>query len=219
MAENEEFFSINEDATYQIVIKKSKFIANVFYVESEEEAENKIKQIKKKYYDAKHNCFAFSIIIQENKNEYKKCSDDGEPSGTAGLPILNIIEKRKLSNIVVIVTRYFGGILLGTGGLTRAYSDATIGALENAKIVKIESGKELSVEINYNQNKNFMLFCKKNDINILEEKYQENIIYKIGINERQYSNLKNEIQENNVDWKIQPIQKKENGRIFIKKEI
>ncbi len=71
MAENEEFFSINEDATYQIVIKKSKFIANVFYVESEEEAENKIKQIKKKYYDAKHNCFAFSIIIQENKNEYK----------------------------------------------------------------------------------------------------------------------------------------------------
>lgn len=219
MAENEEFFSINEDATYQIVIKKSKFIANVFYVESEEEAENKIKQIKKKYYDAKHNCFAFSIIVQENKNKYKKCSDDGEPSGTAGLPILNIIEKRKLSNIVVIVTRYFGGILLGTGGLTRAYSDATIGALENAKIVKIESGKELSVEINYNQNKNFMLFCKKNDINILEEKYQENIIYKIGINERQYSNLKNEIQENNVDWKIQPIQKNENGRIFIKKEI
>ena len=143
----------------------------------------------------------------------------GEPSGTAGLPILNIIEKGKLSNIVVIVTRYFGGILLGTGGLTRAYSDATIGALENAKIVKIEAGKELSVEINYNQNKNFMLFCKKNDINILEEKYQENIIYKIGINERQYSNLKNEIQENNVDWKIQPIQKNENGRIFIKKEI
>lgn len=218
MAKNEEFFSIKECATYQIVIKKSKFIANVFYVESEEEAENKIKQIKKKYYDAKHNCFAFSII-QENKNEYKKCSDDGEPSGTAGLPILNIIEKGKLSNIVVIVTRYFGGILLGTGGLTRAYSDATIGALENAKIVKIEAGKELSVEINYNQNKNFMLFCKKNDINILEEKYQENIIYKIGINERQYSNLKNEIQENNVDWKIQPIQKNENGRIFIKKEI
>ena len=218
MAKNEEFFSIKEGATYQIVIKKSKFIANVFYVESEEEAENKIKQIKKKYYDAKHNCFAFSII-QENKHEYKKCSADGEPSGTAGLPMLNIIEKRKLSNIVGSVTRDCGGILLGTGGLTRAYRDATIGALENAKIVKIEEGKELSVEINYNQNKNFMLFCKKNDINILEEKYQENIIYKIGINERQYSNLKNEIQENNVDWKIQPIQKNENGRIFIKKEI
>ena len=96
--------------------------------------------------------------------------------GTAGAPMLKIILEQGLSNILVIVTRYFGGILLGTGGLTRAYSDATIGALENAKIVKIEAGKELSVEINYNQNKNFMLFCKKNDINILEEKYQENII-------------------------------------------
>ena len=189
MAENEEFFSINEDATYQIVIKKSKFIANVFYVESEEEAENKIKQIKKKYYDAKHNCFAFSII-QENKNEYKKCSDDGEPSGTAGLPILNIIEKRKLSNIVVIVTRYFGGILLGTGGLSRAYSESAQKVVQKAEVLEQTIGNEYIIRCGYEDQNEILYELKKQSIKIKNTEYKEKIEITISISKENIEQLK-----------------------------
>lgn len=113
-----------ENVQAEIVEKKSKFIANVFYVETSRDAEEIIKNINKKYYDARHNCYAYSV---KNPNEsIKRFSDDGEPSGTAGAPMLNIIEKNNISNILIIVTRYFGGILLGTGGLVRAYSEATI---------------------------------------------------------------------------------------------
>ena len=114
-----DFKTIEKENSAEIVEKKSRFIANIYNVESKEEA---IKQIKKKYYDAKHHCFAFSII--EENGITQKSSDDGEPSGTAGAPILNIIKSNNLQNVVIIVTRYFGGILLGTGGLTRAYSEA-----------------------------------------------------------------------------------------------
>lgn len=120
----------------EIVEKKSKFIANVFYVESQEEAEEKIKEMKKKYYDARHNCFAYSIF--SNDGIINRFSDDGEPSGTAGSPMLNILNSKNLSNIVVIVTRYFGGILLGTGGLVRAYTGTLQEALSKAKEVEKE---------------------------------------------------------------------------------
>lgn len=120
----------------EIVEKKSRFIANLFFVESSNEAEEKIKEIKKKYHDAKHNCFAY--IIFENNQMQKKFSDDGEPSGTAGAPMLEILEKTNLYNVVVIVTRYFGGVLLGTGGLVRAYSDALKKAISNATLVEQE---------------------------------------------------------------------------------
>lgn len=117
----------------EIVEKKSRFIANLFYIESADEAEKKIKEIKKKYHDAKHNCFAY--LIYENGEVYKKFSDDGEPSGTAGAPMMEIIEKENLRNVLIVVTRYFGGILLGTGGLVRAYSDSLKAALGNATLV------------------------------------------------------------------------------------
>ena len=120
----------------EIVEKKSRFIANLFYVENPEEAEIKIKEIKKKYHDAKHNCFAY--LTYENGEIYKKFSDDGEPSGTAGAPMIDIIEKENLRNILIIVTRYFGGILLGTGGLVRAYSEAFKEALKIATLVRKE---------------------------------------------------------------------------------
>lgn len=104
------FKTIAEDISYEIMEKKSRFIANVFYVESKEEAEEKIKEIKKKNYAAKHNCFAYSIY--EDGGRIDRFSDDGEPSGTAGSPMLNILNSNNLCNIVAIVTRYFGGILL-----------------------------------------------------------------------------------------------------------
>ena len=133
------FKTISENVSSEIVEKKSKFIANIFYVESVEEAEEKIKEIKKKYYDARHNCFAFSVYTEDGNID--RFSDDGEPSGTAGSPMLAILKAQNLSNILVVVTRYFGGILLGTGGLTRAYSSAAINAIEKGNLIKKEPKK------------------------------------------------------------------------------
>ena len=127
--------TIKENAFCEIVEKKSRFIANIFYVETKEEAENYLKQIHKKYHDARHHCYAYRVLSEEGILE--KSSDDGEPSGTAGAPILTILSKKNLINVIVVVTRYFGGILLGTGGLVKAYSQATKSALETTEIVEI----------------------------------------------------------------------------------
>ena len=155
----EEFTTILNDEIAEIVEKKSRFIANIYHVENVEEAEERIKSTKKKYYDAKHNCIAYRVI--ENGKVVEKASDDGEPSGTAGGPMLNILQKNNLCNLVVIVTRYFGGILLGTGGLVRAYSDATQKAI--AKSIKVQKikGFEIKVELEYANFEIFKYYCKK----------------------------------------------------------
>ena len=114
------FKTIASSIESEIVEKKSRFITNIFYVESEQEAEQKIKEIRKKYFDAKHHCFAYSIY--DENQIINRFSDDGEPSGTAGSPMLNILLTENFKNVVVIVTRYFGGILLGSGPLTRTYT-------------------------------------------------------------------------------------------------
>lgn len=172
-----EFITILKDESAEIVEKKSKFIADVFYVENIEEAEEKIKAIKKKYHDAKHNCVAYRVV--KNEQVVEKSSDDGEPSGTAGGPMLNILQKNNLCNIVVVVTRYFGGILLGTGGLVRAYSDATQKAIEKCiKVYKVE-GIEVQVKIDYANLDVFKYYCKNNEINITKIDYAEDIILKM----------------------------------------
>ena len=113
--------TVYRGGTAEIVEKKSRFIAHSAHVESEEEALAFIEQIKKQYWDARHNCHAFSVGVP---NETARCSDDGEPAQTAGKPMLDVLMGQQLKNTVVVVTRYFGGILLGTGGLVRAYSAA-----------------------------------------------------------------------------------------------
>ena len=137
---------IIEPTTAEIVEKKSRFIANLFYVASLEEAEEKLTQIKKKYYDAKHNCFAYVLGVNA---ETVKSSDDGEPQGTAGHPMLDILKGNDLTNCIAIVTRYFGGTLLGTGGLVRAYSDSLKAAIANAKTSELLNAFKVSFEINY----------------------------------------------------------------------
>ena len=139
--------TIKESIKSEIVEKKSKFIANIYFAQTMEEAENIIKEIKKKYHDARHNCSCYRVLEQGNIIE--KFSDDGEPTGTAGAPMLNILRKKDLVNVVVIVTRYFGGILLGTGGLVRAYSEVTQKAIEQANIIDITMGKEYEVKVDY----------------------------------------------------------------------
>ena len=172
-----EFITILNHEIAEVVEKKSKFIANIFRVESMEEAEEKIKIIKKKYHDARHNCIAYRVA--ENGQIIEKSSDDGEPSGTAGGPMLNILQKNNLCNIVVIVTRYFGGILLGTGGLVRAYSEATQKVIEKCINVYKVDGIELQIKIDYANLDIFKYYCKNNEINIIKMDYLEDIVLKI----------------------------------------
>ena len=173
------FKSIKMNASAEIVEKKSKFIANIFYVDTREEAEAIIKQVNKKYHDARHNCYAYRIITSEGIIE--KASDDGEPSGTAGAPMLNILSKKELVNILVIVTRYFGGILLGTGGLVKAYAESCKLGIENTEIIEKEIANLYRIEINYTDIDKFKYFAKNNNIIILKEEYLENVILEIGL--------------------------------------
>ena len=186
---------LEKNTTAEIIEKKSRFIANLFYVETPQEAEDKIKQVKKKYYDAKHNCFAYITL---NGNEIqKKCSDDGEPSGTAGAPMLEILEKQSVYNVVVIVTRYFGGILLGTGGLVRAYSDSLKEAIKKSTLVEQEPGYEAEIKLLYADFEKFKYYCNKNNINIINSEYSDFIICKIEVNDAEKNRLEIEFREQN----------------------
>ena len=210
-----EFKTIEKENSAEIVEKKSRFIANIYNVESKEEAEEKIKQIKKKYYDAKHHCFAFSII--EENGITQKSSDDGEPSGTAGAPILNIIKSNNLQNVVIIVTRYFGGILLGTGGLTRAYTEAAGKVVEQSELIQKEPGMEVELEIDYNDNEKFKYYCQKNNVNIIKIEYTENILYKIELNEKEYKKIEERNKTNNKQLDINIKNIKLKCRKYVKK--
>lgn len=179
--------TIKENVSAEIVEKKSKFIANVFYIESTEEAENIIREMKKKYYDARHNCFAYSVYAEDGiQNRY---SDDGEPSGTAGSPMLNIITSRNLSNILVVVTRYFGGILLGTGGLVRAYTGAFQEALNNVVEVNKDLGLEACLIIEYSELEKVKYYFNQNDINIVDIVYDEKIKVIFEVTKEKYDTI------------------------------
>ena len=189
--------TIKENVSAELVEKKSKFIANLFYIESREEAEDIIKMQKKKYYDARHNCYAFRVLGEDGIIE--KSSDDGEPSGTAGAPMLNILSKMEITNILVIVTRYFGGILLGTGGLVKAYSNSTKLALEKAEKSMLEEGFVYKLELNYSDLENFKYFMKNNEIKILKEEYFENVKLSIFVPKNKIDCLNsNNINEFNI---------------------
>lgn len=127
------YYTIKSFGSHEKIVQKSRFITYINRAESEKEAIEFIQQIKKKHYDATHNCSAY--IIGEN-DEIQKANDDGEPSGTAGIPMLEVLKKRNLKNVVVVVTRYFGGIKLGAGGLIRAYGSATSEGIDAVGIVK-----------------------------------------------------------------------------------
>lgn len=170
-----QYKTIKERSTAEIVEKKSKFIANIFHIESREEAEQIISNIKKEYYDARHNCFAYSFYDEKSMQIYTRSSDDGEPSGTAGVPILSVVNGNNLVNVLIIVTRYFGGILLGTGGLVRAYKEAAEKVIINSKMFKIVEGYEVKTQIDYNNWDKFNYYCKNKKINIIKTEYFEKI--------------------------------------------
>lgn len=136
-----------QGGTGEIVEKKSRFIANVFEIHSEEEALSHLAQVKKKYWDARHNCYAF---VAGDRHQLQRCSDDGEPQGTAGRPMLDVLLKEEVHNALIVVTRYFGGTLLGTGGLVRAYQKAAQEGLLASTIIEKRRGAWLTIGCDYN---------------------------------------------------------------------
>ena len=183
--------TIEFDNCEELIEKKSRFIATLKYVENEEEAINKIKEIKKTYYDARHNCFAYRVI--ENGEIIQRSSDDGEPSGTAGAPMLNILEKNEIANVLIVVTRYFGGILLGTGGLVKAYSGSLQKAIQSNKLLEKEYGYEAEVIVDYENLKKIEYFFKTNNITVINKEYLEKIRYIVDLSNEDYEKIKNRI--------------------------
>ncbi len=192
-----EFYTIKQNYQTEITEKKSRFIANIFYIESREEAEKIIKETKKKYHNAKHNCVAYRIV--EENSIFEKQSDDGEPSGTAGAPMLEILKTQNLCNVMVIVTRYFGGILLGTGGLVRAYSDVTTEAIENVEKEYKIKGYLAEVQLDYKTVDIFKYYCKNSNINIVKIDYLNVVICKIEFEKEKKEKILNDIENKDIN--------------------
>ncbi|MBO4456590.1 MAG: YigZ family protein [Butyrivibrio sp.] len=180
MSEIRSYRVVTKEGTGEIVEKKSRFIGSAFPVESVEEAEKKIAEISKKYWDARHNCYAY--VIGKN-SENTRCSDNGEPSGTAGKPILEVITGAGLTNTLLIVTRYFGGVLLGTGGLVRAYTQAAQAAIAASETGEMIYARQLTLEVAYNMINNVQYYLGQNDISISDPRYAESVMYDICVKE------------------------------------
>ena len=167
-----EFRTIKEDGQVQEEIKKSRFICHAKRVYSEEEARDFITAIKKEHYKATHNCSAF--IIGE-RSEIKRTSDDGEPSGTAGVPMLGVLENHNLTNVCVVVTRYFGGIKLGAGGLIRAYAGSVALAVKEIGIVEIKEQAGVQIQMSYAQYQEYGNFLKEHNLMELETNFTDQV--------------------------------------------
>lgn len=187
------FKTIAQNEQAEIEEKKSRFIANIYYVENVEGCEQKLKEIKKRYFDAKHHCYSYRVLEKSELKE--KQSDDGEPSGTAGAPMLNILQRNELTNVLVVVTRYFGGTLLGTGGLVRAYSDATLKVIEKAGIKQQQLGYLMKVVIGYKDLEKFKYYCRKHKISIVNTVYETDIICMIELTKEEKVGLLEENQK------------------------
>ena len=176
----------------EIVEKKSRFIATVCPVNSEEDAILFIEKIKKKYWDARHNCHAF--VVGE-RNEISRCSDDGEPSGTAGKPMLDVLLGAGLHNVCVVVTRYFGGSLLGTGGLVRAYSQAVQEGLANSLIVEKNMSCRVKIYTDYNGIGKIQYILGKSPSITVNTEYTERVVVEVLIEKGFFEGLCKEIVE------------------------
>ena len=182
-----EFRTIKEDGQVQEEIKKSRFICHAKRVYSEEEARDFITAIKKEHYKATHNCSAF--IIGE-RSEIKRTSDDGEPSGTAGVPMLGVLENHNLTNVCVVVTRYFGGIKLGAGGLIRAYAGIVALSVKEIGIIEIKEQAGIAIQLSYAQYQEYSNFLKEHDLMELETNFTDQVDTMIYVDKEEKENIK-----------------------------
>lgn len=187
-----EYKTVYEGKEGEIIEKKSRFIATVACVHSEEEALKFIESVRKKYWDARHHCYAYVIGEQ---GELKRCSDDGEPGGTAGKPILEVITGEELCNVVLVVTRYFGGTLLGTGGLVRAYSSAAKEGLASSVIITKIPGVKLHIGTDYTGLGKIQYILGQRGLGALDAVYTEKVELGVLIPEKILEDVKTEITE------------------------
>ena len=187
-----EYRTIKEDGQVQEEIKKSRFICHAKRVYSEEEARDFITAIKKEHYKATHNCSAF--IVGE-RSEIKRTSDDGEPSGTAGVPMLGVLENHNLTNVCVVVTRYFGGIKLGAGGLIRAYAGSVALAVKEIGIIEIKEQAGISIQMSYAQYQEYGNFLKENNLIELETNFTDQVDTMIFVDKERKDNIKADLIE------------------------
>lgn len=188
----EQYKTIFEGGQGEIVEKKSRFIATVRLVETEEEALAFIEEMKKKYWDATHNCFVYSVGANR---EFTRCSDDGEPSGTAGRPMLDVILGEDIYNVAVVVTRYFGGTLLGTGGLVRAYSKAVQEGLKESRIIEKKYGISLEVTTDYTGIGKIQYLAGENKLPILDSEYTDRVVLHLLAPSAEVSRIEKAITE------------------------
>lgn len=212
MKNKENFLSIHSNQSYSLTINKSEFIGHAFYVESVDEAEKYISEIREKYKDATHNCFAYIIGVDKLIQKY---SDDGEPSGTAGIPMLEVLRKKDLTNCLVISTRYFGGILLGAGGLVRAYTKSIVGVLEKSKIVRKELFYNLDIVLDYIFLGKIENILKNFDLKILNIEYLEKVKINLSVRKDKFERLKNIMINETSDNYIIKINEENYGSVFI----
>lgn len=184
--------SIYTGGTGEIEEKKSRFIAHIKPVTTEQEATEFITSIKKQYFDARHNCSAF--VIGDN-SEITRCSDDGEPSGTAGRPMLEVLTGEGITNVACVVTRYFGGTLLGTGGLVRAYQAAVKEGLNNSVIIEKLPGKILLVSCEYTEVGKLQYNFANKGIRVLSSDYGADVTFKLVIDKDQFDAVKKDLTE------------------------
>ena len=186
----------------EIIEKKSRFIATVRRVETEEEAIAFIEEMKKKYWDARHNCSAFVI---GTRGEWTRCSDDGEPSGTAGRPMLEVLLGEGIRNIAVVVTRYFGGVLLGTGGLVRAYTQAVKEGLLNCSVGTMVHGYEVLLNTDYNGIGKVLYLLGQYGLEPTDSDYGVDVTLQLQIADTQAERLKKELIEatsGKIGWEV-----------------
>ena len=187
-----EYRTIRQDGQAQEEIKKSPFICHAKRVYSEEEARDFIAAIKKEHYKATHNCSAF--IVGE-KSEIKRTSDDGEPSGTAGVPMLGVMENHQLTNVCFVVTRYFGGIKLGAGGLIRAYAGSVALAIKEIGLIEIKEQAGLRLKMSYSQYQNFDNFLKAEDLIEFDTEFTDLVATTIYIDKQEKEPLEQKLVE------------------------
>lgn len=192
MSENTISLYVYKGGQGEITEKKSRFIATVRPVESEDEAVSFINETKKKYWDARHNCSAF--VIGE-RQELTRCSDDGEPAGTAGRPMLDVLLKENIHNAAVVVTRYFGGVLLGTGGLVRAYQQATKAGLSASEIIEKKDGAVLFIRTDYTGIGRLQYLFAQEKITVMDTAYEADVLVKAVIPENDKKRIEKTIIE------------------------
>lgn len=183
---------VYDSGTGEIVEKKSRFIANVHPVSDEGQALAIIEKIKKRYWDARHNCYAY--VIGPNA-EKQRCSDDGEPQGTAGRPMLDVLLGQELRNVLVVVTRYFGGILLGTGGLVRAYSQAVKAGIDASEVVLKCPAYRMHIYSDYNGAGKLQYIMSANGIDVIDTVYTDRVEIIAPIPEKMYNMIENKVLE------------------------